>query len=197
MKSFWFLSAILLILSACGYRFQGCGYRGGVPTISIPYVVGDTEGELTNELIRVFAASGDFTYLAHGGVLELKVAIIDHRTESLGWKYNRNPNGSLTDDLVSTEARRTMMIEVTLLEAGSGEIFFGPSLVETAVDYDYYEPDSIQDLSFITAAGIRQTSVHFSLGQLDSTEGAYDSSTTPISRKAAKKILDRIIHARY
>ncbi len=187
----------LFLLSSCGYRFEGPGLSEEVTTLSIPYVSGDVDGIITDALVRAFAGSGAYRYLTTGGALELRIHVTGGGNERIGWKYQRSTTGELQHELIATEARRSMSADITLVEGSTGEIVYGPTTVHAYVDYDYYEPDSIQDLSFINTFGVRQTSVNFSRGQLDSSEGAYDSSLTPLSRQLAKKIVDRILHARY
>lgn len=184
----------------------GCGYRVGEPenleclnvsSLSIPYVDGDIDGQLTDELIKAFASSGIFTYRPHDGALELRVKIINQDNKTLGWRFNRNKTGKRNKDLISVEGRRHVSAEVTLIDALNDEVLLGPIVVQADLDFDCVEPDSLEDLSFIDKAGKRRTSINFSLGQLDSTEGAYDDSWTPLSRHLARRILDIVAHANY
>lgn len=190
-------SAIFLLLPSCGYRFEGPHQAQEVTTLSIPYVVGDANGIVTDELTKAIASSGAYRYCYTGGRLELRVSLVNNSSEQIGWKYQRQPDGSLKKELIPTEGRRHLSADVTLVDGVTDEILYGPVTIHASTDYDYYEPDSIQDLSFIDLAGVRQTSVKFSLGQLDSSEGAYDAAFVPLSSQLAKKIVDRILRARY
>lgn len=193
------------ILVSCGL-LMGCGYHLGEQAVvqrlqdsslSIPYVNQDLDGQLTDELIKAFSSSGLFTYTPKQGALELNVRIVRQDNKCIGWRYNRNPQGQRNKDLIGTEGRRYVDAEVMLVDTLNDEILLGPVVVGASLDFDYYEPDSIRDLSFVDAAGVRQTSVMFSLGQLDSTEGAYDDVWVPLSRILAKNILDCVLHANY
>ncbi|MBS3905006.1 MAG: hypothetical protein KGZ39_06745 [Simkania sp.] len=197
LRQFLSVPFILCLCSSCGYHFEGPSRAQDVVTLSIPYVTGDSNGLITDELIKAFAASGAYQYRSEGGSLELRVSLVDHNTEQLGWRYQRNVNGELKHELIATEARRHLTADVTLLDGVTEEILYGPVTIQAYADYDYYEPDSIQDLSFIDSFGVRQTSVRYSLGQLDSSEGASDAVLTPLGRQLAKKIVDRILRNRY
>ncbi len=194
----WFFVCCALA-SACSYRIGDEAHEqiATGTTLTIPYVNDDSDGQFTDELIKAFAASGVFVYRPSDGALELSVKILSQDNKSLGWRYNRNPQGKRNKDLISVEGRRHVAAEVTLIDSLNDEVLLGPVVVEADLDFDCYEPDSIRDLSFVNSSGVRQTSIAFSLGQLDSIEGAYDSAWTPVSRLLAKKILDLILHASY
>jgi len=189
---------LLILFSGCGYRAydqeETLLARGS--TITIPYVENDIDGQLTDELVKTFSSAG-FRYRPYHGSLELKVKIVDQKNECLGWRYNHTKEGKRNDDLICTEGRRHVGAEVTLIDALNDEVIFGPVLVQDDFDFDYYSTDDIKDLSFKNSAGKRISIVRFSLGQLDSVEGAYDDAWTPLSRRLSKKILDLILHASY
>jgi len=193
--TFIFLSVGLL--SSCGYHFTGPSSTEETTSISIPYVKDDIEGQLTDELIRAFASSGNFSYRSEGGQLELRVVINRRRTTPIGWRYQREVDGLIVDELIPVEGRLQLAVDVELLDSVTEETLFGPVTITALADYDYYETDVIQDLSFIDSAGVRQTSIKFSLGQLDSSEGAFDAAYPYLSGRLAKKIVDRILRASY
>lgn len=191
------LSLLLILLSSCGYQLneQRSIYA---TSLTIPYVENDFDGRVTDALIKAFSESGSFTYEPHDGILELKVKIINNDNRAIDWRYNRlPPEGRRNSDLINIEARRFIDVEVTLIDSLNDDVVLGPVVVQASYDFDFYAPDSIRDVSFINSAGVRQASEQFSLGQLDSVEGAFDDSWHPLSRIIAKKILDLILHASY
>ncbi len=187
---------LMSVFSACGYRFAGSS-NGQIETLSIPYVRDDIEGQLTDQLIKAFATSGNFSYSNEGGQLELRVAVNRRQTTPIGWRYQRDTDGSIDKELVPVEGRLKLAVDVELFDSRTEETVFGPVTISALADYDYYETDVVQDLSFIDSAGVRQTSIKFSLGQLDSSEGAFDAAYQDVSCRLAKKIVDRILRARY
>jgi len=195
MRIFLVSASALLLLSGCGYHFQGPS--DGPTTISIPYVEGDVNGQLTDQLVRAFSTSGDFKYAYVEGRLTLRVNLIDRHAEPIGWRYEKEKDGSIEDELIAVEGRRFLSAEVQLIDSATEEVLYGPEIITATLDYDYFEPDVIQDLSFVNSFGVRQSSVQFSLGQLDSSEAAYDDVFYPLAQKLSKKIVDRIIRTSY
>lgn len=184
-----------LLLASCGYRFDGPRYSSERPTISIPYVEGDLGGQLTDELIRQIAASGFFEYRKEGGQLLLKVKVLSNNFQKIGYRFDRDDTtGHLRKNLFAAEERDTMAVEVTLMRAYSDEVLVGPATVQASAEYDYVDSSSLQDLSFINSFGKRVTVINFSLGQLDTVEGAEDDAATPLFKHLAQKIVDGIIH---
>ena len=63
-------------------------------------------------------------------------------------------------------------------------------MIRQTVDSDYVDQNSIRDLTFITTQGKPQTVLNFSLGQLDSVEGAHDDTTDVLYRRLSEKVAD-------
>ncbi len=184
----------LLLLSGCGYHFEEGGDQGGLTSISIPYIKGQGLGQLNTELAQALSSSGVFDYMQSGGELVLQVAIIADGDDRIGFRFDRNPtSGKLRDNLVGTENRRSMTAHVTLINAHTQETIFGPEVVNATADYDYVDSNSVRDLTFTTPNGKHQKVLDFSLGQLDSFEGAHDDSGIVLYRILAQKIVDGLI----
>jgi hypothetical protein len=180
-----------LLFLSCGYH---CRRADQKPTISIPYVPSDYEGQLTSELARQIAASGGYTYVRSGGELTLKVAIVGDASDRIGFRYDRKEtSGKIEHNLMPTENRRTLTAEVTLLETATDKIVAGPTEVQAFAEFDYVDVNSLKDLSFVTSSGKRQTVLNYSLGQLDSVEGAQDDAMLPIYRLLAQKIVTGLL----
>lgn len=192
MKSLWYaLSA--LFLCGCGYHFEGTGQQAARSSISVPYITSDPEGNLNNALAREISRSGVYTYQANGGDLTLQVQFISDGSEKVGWRYDRDDtSGELRHNLVGTENRRVVTVQVTLTDTATGEACFEPFNITAAADYDYVDPSSLRDLSFIRD-GHRIKVINFSMGQLDSVEGGHDDASTPVFRHLAQKIVDAVI----
>lgn len=188
------LLAALLLLSGCGYHFEGDGDQGGLTSIFIPYIKGEGEGQLSSELAQALSSSGMFDYVQNGGELILQVAIIADGDDRIGFRFDRDPtSGKLRDNIVGTENRRSMSAQVTLINAHTQETILGPEVVNAVADYDYVDSNSICDLTFTTPHGKPQKVLDFSLGQLDSVEGAHDDTGIVIYRILAQKIVEGLI----
>jgi len=173
-----------LLLAACCF---GCGYRWGQggalaarQTITIPFVEGDWNGELTSELVSQISQMGTLTYCAEGGALILQVKILDSRTDNIGFRYDRNRHGKLISSVIPDETRLTVWTEVALIEAASGCVILGPARLSAEIDFDhdYYSSRNAVNV--------------FSLGQLTDYDEAYDAVERPLNRRLAQKIVDYV-----
>ncbi len=184
----------LTLVMGCGYRFQDKRPDDGPVSISIPYIKGDVEGQLNTELARILSNDPHFDYVQNGGMVQLEVVVVSDGDERIGYRYDRDPNsGKRRVNIVGTENRRNLIVDVKLIDAYSQEVLIGPIQVKGRADYDYVDSNSIRDLTFTNSKGLTQTVINFSMGQLDSIEVAHDDAFTPIYRQIAQKIVDGII----
>lgn len=182
----------LILLASCGYRFdlEDEGRR----TISVPYVQGDYEGKLTDAIIRALSQSGAFEYQRNRGRYSLEVTIVGDNNERIGFRRDRSPSsGKVRKNIIGTENRRSLAAEVTLIDTVTDVRLLGPITVSAWADYDYVNENALNDLSFIDGAGIRESSIQFSLGQLDSKDSAERDVLLPLYWRLAQKIIDGIL----
>lgn len=193
----WYLKLLnfcfLLFLTGCGYHFEDPDQLGAhFQTISVPYIEGDLDGMLTDALIKAVALSNQFAY-AKGGELILEGEITSDQTSHIGWQYDRSPTTSERQNrLVPNEGRREIALSFSLISARTGKTLYGPIVVKASSDFDFVDSDSLLDTSFVTPTGGRQSTLFFSLGQLDSVEGAKAAVLTPLYQKLAYKIVEGI-----
>ncbi len=192
MKTLFFS---LLVLAGCGgYHFDGAESEAGTVTISVPYIKGDLEGHLNTELIRALSITGVFDCVQDGGELRLDAQITSDGDDRIGYRFDRDPqSGELRDNIVGTENRRTLIATVTLIDNATQAAVLGPQQVKAHSDYDYVDSNSIRDLTFVTKEGVPEKVLDFSLGQLDSVEGAHDDASTLIYRRLAEKIVNGLL----
>ncbi len=170
----------------CGYHFPD---KDEKVSISIPYVQGDEEGALTQELIKQISASTFYEYVREGGDIILKTVILGSGSEQTGFRYDREKKtGELEKNLVVSENRRLITAEVTLIDGITSEIVYGPVQVVGSSDYDYSDVNSLPSLSFIGPTGKIESLQQFSLGQMDSIEGAQDDAALATYRSLARQI---------
>jgi hypothetical protein len=180
----------ILLLTACCFALLagGCGYRvgngEGLPacysSISVPYVDGDMEGYLTAAIVKEIVRSGAFQYRYCGGSLILNVTQLDIDEDNIGFRYDRRKRGTLTSDIIPTETRMTILVEVSVTDAASCCTVLGPVQLSASVDYDHDYYSSRDGVNI------------FSLGQLSDLDEAYDAAQTPLNRTIARKIVDYI-----
>lgn len=185
----------ILMLACCGYRFEGSDAESSGPvSISVPYIKGDPEGMLGAELVKALSCCGQFDCVQTGGMLSLEAAIIAEGDDRIGYRFDRNPtSGHRRDNIVGTENRFTVSAEVKLVDTYSNQILIGPIVIKAHADYDYVDSNSIRDLTFFTPDGKAEKVLDFSLGQLDSVEGAHDDAYAVIYKHLAQKIVDGVI----
>ncbi len=184
------------MLSGCGYRFEGCPSNEDPITLTIPYVPGDNDGLFTEELVRQFSSSGLFECVRDGGEYILKVAITKDTNTRIGFRYDQDDTtGALKKNIIPDEFRRSIVAEVTLVKSSTDEIVFGPETVIGSSEFDCVNPSAVTDLTFVNPLGVREKVIQFSLGQLDSVEGAQDNAGIPLYRGLAQSIVDGIINS--
>jgi len=158
--------------------------------VSIPYIQGDADGKLTDALIKQLSLSPQFEYVSNGGSLILEGKIVRDSQENIGYQYNRQPvSGKRINTLIPNEGRREIEVEFSLIEEGTQKVIYGPVNVSSEGDYDFFDADSLRDTSFIDQTGRRQSVLFFSLGQLDSVEGASQVVLDSIYRNLANKLV--------
>jgi hypothetical protein len=182
-----------LLASLLAFSFTSCGYHTAAAedktSISIPYVEGDAQGQLTAEIIRQLSNSDLYDFVKQEGDLILKVALAGDKSEIVGFQYDlTSKKGKIERNLMAQENRRILSAKVTLINAATEEIVMGPLDISTTTDYDYIDVNSLKEVSFINPHGKREKTINLSLGQLDSIEGAQDAALTPGYRQLAQKI---------
>ena len=172
---------ICLICVSCGYRFgQGTSLTQG-RTISVPYIEGDQDGDLTAALIKECVTSGGLRYARERGDLILKVKILTFRDENIGFRYDRKKSGKLDDSLLPSEVRLSALAEVVVLNGSNCKIILGPARINASVDFDYCT----------TCEGVNV----FSLGQLSDLEAARNAAMEPLNRTLAQRIVDYLTNS--
>ena len=188
-----FLFPLLLLFASCGYRVEGLD----TISVTVPYVVGDQEGELTDALAFALSRTANYRYVKEGGDWTLTAKVIGDRNDRIGYRYDRDPkSGALRDNVIGIENRKAITVEVKIVNTSTGDLILGPQKIKASATYDYDDPNSLFDLSFIDpASGIRLPMIDFSLGQLDSVAAAGEDVTEPIYRLLAQRIVDGMIAA--
>lgn len=179
MKLFYSTLLLLaLLLSSCHYRFDSGELAQHFSTVSIPYAEGDEDGDLTTQLIRTLSTSSSLRYQPKDGDLILKVKIAELRDENIGFNYDRKRHGELRKYLIPKETRLNAVVELTVVEAKTGEIIRGPTRIWGSVDFDHDYYSSRRAANII------------SLGQLNDIDAAKDIAIHPLNRVLAEKIVD-------
>ncbi|GAB4186094.1 MAG: hypothetical protein Tsb0015_03640 [Simkaniaceae bacterium] len=198
MKTLFIFSCIsLLFFLGCGYHFTPSPLisNGKVYSIEVPYVRGDIDGRITDAIVREISQCPKLRYVNSSGDLILQVYILSDNVDIIGFQFDRDEiTGKRENRLRANEERRSLEIEFSILSSLEGKILAGPFVVVADADYDFIISDVLKDASFINQEGKRKRTLFFSLGQLDSKEGAYYSCSGRLFQNLAKKIINGICH---
>ena len=195
---FWIsMSGPSLMIAGCGYHSNNEEMTHQFPVISVAYFSGDRDGSLTDNIIQGLCFYG-FTYSNRKNTMILQGEMINDNTEYVGYQYDRHPlSGQLINRLIPNEGRREITIRFSLIDSDSQQALYGPFVISATSDYDFCDSDSLQSTSFIDSSGTRQSVLAFSLGQLDSAQGAHAASHVPIYQNLTRKIVEIISHLPY
>jgi hypothetical protein len=184
-----------LMLSSCGYHYAEQEDSGKVYTVTVPYISGDSDAILNNALVYQLGSSGRFRCVQSGGEYILQATFLSDNQSRIDFRYDRdNVTGSLEKNLLGVEDRRTVLIRASLVDAQSKKVIVGPFEVSSDVEYDYIDPGSPLDLLFTNASGSSESIIQFSLGQLDSSEGAFDDSSKLLFERLAEKVTEGLVN---
>lgn len=174
---------LILLLASCSYQWGEGNSLGRGRTLSIPYVEGDWDGQLTAALVQEISRSGTFLYRPHGGSLTLIVNNVDLSDENIGFRYDRNKRGQLESRVIPDEGRLYLSADVSVLETGSGATVLRPVRLSANVDFDHDYYDNRNGVNV------------FSLGQLTDYEEAHDAAQRPLFQRFAQKVSDYLNNA--
>ncbi len=188
-----FCMGYLFALTGCGYRWHYDYPEGVRPTVSVPLIKDDEDAYLTSEIISCLDSSGVLQVVPRNADYRLVVDIVSQVHDQIG--YRRDPQyirGAVSTNLVASEGRSSVQVNVTLFHKHTDEIAFGPYLLTADSEYDYVDGDSFQDLTFVSSSGQLTEVLPFSLGQLESIESAREAASRPLYHRLAQKVVDVI-----
>jgi hypothetical protein len=171
---------LLVSLTSCGYHFGHSPLSKEHTTISLPYVEGDFNGNLTSAIAHAIVQSGAYEYRSSDGELTLLAKIVDINDTNIGFRYDRKKRGKLENTIIPAETRLKLTVEITLVEAISGKVLVPPVRLSSSVDFDHEYNYSRRGVNI------------FSLGQLTDADAALEAAWRPLNKLMAQKIVDYI-----
>ncbi len=163
--------------------------------MSIPYIQGDPAGLLNNTLVEMISRSGKYQCVQKGGDLLLQVILLSDVNDKIGFQYDRDNTVSRRErNIIGIENRRTATAQVSVYNAHTEELVLGPFEVKGFSEYDYFDSGSPRDMSFVSPGGKNESIIRFSLGQLDSVEGAHDTTSNALYNDLSQKITRAIVY---
>ncbi|MCH9632325.1 MAG: hypothetical protein S4CHLAM6_06570 [Chlamydiae bacterium] len=177
-------------LLAIVFFCQGCGYRStayhnalsSYKTITVPYVEGDAEGQITSQVIQSLSQSGAWKYQTFDAELILKVKILGTKAEDVGYNRFFGSDNQVERWMVPNERLLSILSEVTVIDMKTQKVVLGPKKLSTSVKFDF-DPEFNED-----------NLVGFSLAQYNFVENAQRSAHKPLNEDIAKTIVDYLIN---
>jgi hypothetical protein len=193
------LVVLLLIsglLSGCGYSVQGSTPSEKIGLVSIPVIKEDDDGILRNSLARAISETGKYKYASKEASAELVIKFENEYVDIIGYEWDVNAaTGIELNRLYPDEGRKSVVASVALIDVKTKDPIIEPFKVIAQANYDFVNPVALKDIEFRDARGQKQTTLQYSLGQLDSEEGARSACSATLYQDLAKKILDGLRRA--
>ncbi len=180
----------LLFFSSCSYHMLGMDKNEKV-SLAVPFAEGDFNGLFTDAVVSSINSSTELNFDPDADLV-LKVAFLEEFSEKIGYKYDRETDGKLKKNLLPTENRQIVKLNVSIFSKAEEKVIFGPFQMSSDVDFDYVKEDSLEDLSFINQKNKRQTVLSYSLGQLESITAAEAAAKKALYKKTAKKLIETL-----
>jgi hypothetical protein len=190
------LLAFSSFLCGCGYSVQGSSTSNQALMVSIPLIHEDDDGILRNCLAREISETGKYRYSSSDTLNELVIKFENEYVDTIGYEWDVNAaTGVNLNRLYPDEGRKTVVALVTLLDSKTKKPIVEPFKVSASANYDFVNPVALKDIEFQDMWGQKQTTLQYSLGQLDSEEGARSVSHHPLYQELAKKIVEGLRRA--
>lgn len=160
--------------------------------VGVPFITGDKDGSFSKILAQELSSSGVANFASRNTRYEVHAKIVSDNSERIGFRYDRFADGELRPNIVGTENRRSINVEVELYDTIYNKIVYGPHIFSAQSEYDYQDTDNIIDMSFVDPMGQRVLGFSYSLGQLNTVEGSQDVAVFAIYRSLSQKITDQL-----
>lgn len=176
MKLILALTSILFVTSSCGWHLANNEENRGRLALTIPYVSGDSDGLMTQELVGQVERQGAFSFAQQGAPLELKVELLDSESSNIGFRYDPDKLADGKQKIIPNEVRRKILAKVTIIDTASQKVLLGPAHILGSIDFDHQYYNLSHNIN------------NFSLGQLTDIDTTYDVVEIPLYRNLAQKI---------
>lgn len=195
MNRILMVALLLVTLSSCRYKSAGLKLgNDSIVEMTIPVIKKDPNGALRNALARQIASNRSLYYKTSKAKYELRVSVVEDKDSVICYMWDRNPsNNERLDVFYNTEGKKEVIAKTELVNAKSGEVVVGPYYLNASVIFDFVNPTVASTLSFQEPIGTEVSALQYSLGQLDSEEGAKEEAYNPAFNLLAEKIVSALI----
>jgi len=170
------LLSLTILTSSCGWHLANEGSEKHRSAIAIPYVHGDGDGMMTQELVHHVERQGTFSYVQNDAPLELKVELLDSESSNIGFRYDPEKLQNGKHKIIPSEVRRKILARVSVIDTATQKVLLGPAHILGSVDFDHQYYNLSHNINT------------FSLGQLTDIDTTYDVVEIPLYRNLAKNI---------
>lgn len=168
----------------CGYHSAGYDNKlSAYKTISVPYVQGDSEGNLTSVLTKTLVDSGILEYKAFDSDVSLIVQIQGSKVEDVGYNRQYNAEGQIETWMNPNERRLSVLVNVSVIDEATQKTILGPVPLSMSVKYDFDQQFSEDNL------------VQFSLAQYNFFENSERIAYESLNQRLSRLIVDYLVNA--
>ncbi len=180
---------LLFLLST----FFGCNYHSAIQTqeiqsVGIAFIKNDLLGNLRSYLVLELEKSSLFRFSKQPELL-VYVECVEKEDEDIGFQYARSVT-TRSDRLVVNEKRKWVEAVVSIKNTKTDKTVLKPTKIMAAIDFDFDPAES--DDKFTAIGPNRVPMVTFSLGELESEQGARPIAQELLMQNLAKRIVDYI-----
>lgn len=197
MKNLALALMLAVATASCKYQTACIQSNQSQPVqTSIAVVKKDPNGYLRNFVAQEMAKTPCLDFKQWDAKYELKIDIVGDRCSKISFMWDRHPGTNIRKEVFyNSEGSREIVAKVQLVDARTKKIAIKPFFLRTFADYDFVNPTNRSNIEFDEddrAASILQ----YSLGQLDSEEGAKIESYRAAYQRLAEKIVSRLAKSR-
>lgn len=185
---------LCFLITSCGYQKAG----GDLETplvLSIPLIWDDADGKLREHLAKRISSASRFSYTSSSNSrYQLIVKIEKDAADTIGYVWDQaSLTGTRINRLYPSEGQRSITAKVHIQDTHSKKKVSEPFTVTVRSEYDFVNPTALQNIQFTDTSGHKQSTLQFSLGQLDSEEGAKIETFIPLFDNLALEITRSLI----
>lgn len=188
--------AVASLLTGCSYTAPTNQFGEDVAVMSISLIRGDEDGYLRDDLARQLSRSPGYAYSSSSGPYRIDVKIDKDSAEKIGYAWDEEPlTGAFIQRLYPNEGRRIVKATVSVTDTQQNKVVIEPFVVTASAEFDFVNPTALKNIEFRDMDGQEHSVLQYSLGQLDSEEGAKAESFQPLASELSKQIMQALKRA--
>ena len=164
-------------------------------SVYVPIYTFDPTAQFQSVLTKQLASSGRFMPGEDHSGWVLSIRSLGDDTDFIGWKYDaKGFDVKPEKNLMPIEARRSITLEVHVLDSGTHKPIYEPFQVTANGEYDFIDTDSVTDFLLFLPSGQIDNVRQFSLGQLDSQGAGSQNISDYIYNQLSIQIIEHLLY---